>query len=229
MSRLQHLSLILASTDTSVPGMPFGVCNASWLLAGKAHETLGDIPGLLIYMDDLCVLFATWENLLKSLETMFAALQAAGLTLKPSKLAFGPINNYVAYLGHVISAEGVAVGKDRIKAIQKLPTATCIKDLCSVLGVMNFARRFVPNFAEVTAPLADLTREEFATRSRFKKAWGKTQDTAFAHIKRLLVSTPVLKFPDYEREFIVHVDVSEIGVGASLAQPLKHDEIEVWP
>ena len=35
---------------------------------------------------------------------------------------------------------------------------------------MDFVRRFVPNFAEVTAPLVDLTRKKFATRSRFKKA-----------------------------------------------------------
>ena len=49
------------------------------------------------------------------------------------------------------------------------------------------------------------------------------RDTAFARIKRLLMSAPVLKFPDYEREFIVHVDASEIGVGAFLAQPSKND------
>ena len=45
---------------------------------------------------------------------MFVALQAAGLTLTPSKLAFGPKSD-------VITAEGASVGEDRIKAIQKLP------------------------------------------------------------------------------------------------------------
>ena len=64
---------------------------------------------------------------------------------------------------------------------------------------MDFVRRFVPNFAEETVSLVDLTRGELATRSRFKKAWGKTQDAALAHIKLLLMSAPVLKFPDYER------------------------------
>ena len=162
--------------------MPFGVCKAPWLLTEMVHKMLGHIPELLIYMDDLCVLSTTWENHSKSLEIMFAALQAAGLTLKRSKLAFGPKS--VAYLGHVISAEGVAVGKYRIKAIQELPTPTCIEDLRSVLGAMDFVGRFVPNFAEGTTLLVDLTREEFATKSRFKKAWGKTQDTVFAHIKR---------------------------------------------
>ena len=106
-------------------------------------------------MDDLCEVSATWENHLKSLESIFVALQAAGLTLKPSKLAFGPTS--VVYLGPVNSVEGVSIGADRIKAIQNLPTPTYIKDLRSVLGVMNFVRRFVPNFAEVTAPLAVCT------------------------------------------------------------------------
>ena len=203
--------------------MPFGVGNPPWLFSEMAHKTLGHVAVVLIYMDDLCVLFTTWENHSKSLESMFAALQAAGLTLKPSKVAFGP--KLVAYLGHVISAEGiVAVGKDRIKAIQELPTPTCIKYLLSVLGVMSFVRSFVPNLAEVTAPLVNLTHKECATRSRFNKAWGKTQDTAFAHIKRLLVPAPVLIFPDYEHEFIVHVDASEIGIGAFLAQPSKNDD-----
>ena len=154
---------------------------------------------------------------------MFAALRATGLTLKPSTLAFGPKS--VACLGHVISGdEGVAVGKDHIKAIQELPTPTCIKDLRSVLGVMNFVCHFVPNFAEVTAPLVDLTRKEFATRSRFKKDWEKTQDTACAHIKRLLMSAAVLKFPGFGRKFVVHVDASEIEVGAFLAQSSKNDD-----
>ena len=88
-------------------------------------------------------------------------------------------------------------------------------------------RRFVPNFTEVTAPLVDLTSKEIATRSRFKKAWGKTQDTASAHTRCFLVSAPVLKFPDDEREFIVHVmspDASEMGVGAFLAEPSNNDD-----
>ena len=66
---------------------------------------------------------------------------------------------------------------------------------------MNFARRSVPNFAEVTALLVDFTRKDFATRPSFKKVSGSAHDTAFAHIKHLLMSAPVLNFPDYGREF----------------------------
>ena len=65
-------------------------------------------------------------------------------------------------------------------------------------------------------PVVHPTRKEFAiiSRSSFEKVWRKTQDTAFAHIKRLLSSVPVLKFPD----------ASEIGVGAFLAQPSENDD-----
>ena len=77
----------------------------------------------------------------------------------------------------------------------------------------------MPNFAEITALLVDLTGKDFATRPRFQNAWGNAENTACADIKRLLVSAPVLKFPHYEREFGVHVDANDLGVGAFLAQP----------
>ncbi|CAB1106859.1 unnamed protein product [Ectocarpus sp. CCAP 1310/34] len=144
-----------------------------------------------------------------------------GLTLKPSKISFGPKS--IECLGHIISAKGISVGKDRIKAVQNLPTPRCLKDLRSVLGVVNFVRRFIPDYAEITNPLVELTRKEYATKSRFVKAWNKSHDASFAHLKRLLTSAPVLHFPDFDREFVVHVDASEHGCGAFLAQPSKAD------
>ena len=73
-------------------------------------------------------------------------------------MSFGP--NSVTCLDHVISAEGVSVGTDRIQAIQKLKTPKSLKGLRFILGVLNFVRRFMPNFAEVTAPLVALTRKD---------------------------------------------------------------------
>ena len=54
---------------------------------------------------------------------MFVALQAAGLTLKPSKLAFGPKS--AVYLGHVISAEGISIWS-KISKINQPPRASKI-------------------------------------------------------------------------------------------------------
>lgn len=200
--------------------MPFGVCNAPWLFQHMMSLTLGHLgpdTGILSYMDDIIVLNSTFETHLASLEQLFAALQAAGLTLKPSKVQFG--QKEIEYLGHVISAKGISVSTDRIQAITQLPTPTCIKDLRSVLGMVNFVRRFIKDYAEITAPLVLLTGKDFVLKSRFKKAWSTEQDNAFERIKRVLSSAPVLHFPDFSREFVVHTDASELGAGAFLAQP----------
>ena len=72
--------------------MPFGVCNAPWLYQHMMSLARGDTAsanGLLCYMDYLIACSSTWEAHLLLLERMFSALQAAGLTLKPSKLQFG--------------------------------------------------------------------------------------------------------------------------------------------
>ena len=67
---------------------------------------------------------------------MFRALQAAGLTPKPSKIQFGP--RQVKYLGHVLTADVIRIGEDRIKATVNLSTPKTINELRSVLGTVNF-------------------------------------------------------------------------------------------
>ena len=101
--------------------LPFGIANAPWIfqrVMSLAFANFGQPSGLLVYMDDLIACSATWEAHLKLLEDMFRALQAAGLTLKPAKIYFGP--KEVQYLGHVLSADGIRMGEDRIKAIVNL-------------------------------------------------------------------------------------------------------------
>ena len=101
--------------------LPFGIANAPWIfqrVMSLAFANFGQPSGLLVYMDDLIACSATWEAHLKLLEDMFRALQTAGLTLKPAKIHFGP--KEVQYLGHVLSADGIRMGEDRIKAIVNL-------------------------------------------------------------------------------------------------------------
>ncbi|CAB1100197.1 unnamed protein product [Ectocarpus sp. CCAP 1310/34] len=188
--------------------MPFGVANAPWLFQHVMSLALGHLgpdSGVLSYMDDLICINHTFEAHLSSLEKMFAALQAAGLTLKPSKIQFG--QKEVDYLGHVIPAKDISVTTDRIDAIRNLPTPTCIKDLRS--------------YADVTAPLVELTRKDYVKRASLIEEWGPAQDAAFENVKRVLSSIPVLHLPDFSRELVVHTDASEQGVGAFLAQPSR--------
>ena len=101
-------------------------------------------------MDDVIACSAAWEAHLRLLEDMFRALQAARLTLKPSKTHFEP--KEVPYLGHVLSVDGIRIGEDRIKAIIDLKTPTTVKELRFVLDTINFVRKFIPNLATSLIP-----------------------------------------------------------------------------
>ena len=144
------------------------------------------------------------------------------LTLQPFKIHFGP--KEVQYLGHVLSADGICMGGDRIKAVIDLKTPTTIKELRSVLGTVNFVRKFIPNLAP---PLVALTRKSVANLQILRNHWGPEQDSAFIKVIELLTSAPVLHFPQYHKSFIIHVDASDCGVGAFLAQKEYNEELAI--
>ena len=162
----------------------FGIANAPWIfqrVMSLAFANFGQSNGLLVYMDDAIAYFATWEAHLQLLEDMFRALQTAGLTLQPSKIHFGP--KEVQYLGHVLSADGICMGEDRIKAIIDLKTTTTIKELRSVLGTVNFVRKFIPNLAPIIEPLIALTRKSVENLQTLRNHWGPERDAAFIKVK----------------------------------------------
>ena len=108
--------------------------------------------------------------------------------------------------------------EDRIKAIIDLKTPTTIKELRSVLGTINFV--FILNLATITKPLVALTRKSVANSKALRNHWGPEQDATFIKIKELLTSAPVIYFPRFHKSFITHVDASDCGVGAFLAQKM---------
>ena len=82
--------------------------------------------------------------------------------------------------------------------------------------MVKFVRKFIPNLATTIAPLVALTKKE-ATKE-VSKHWGPEQDRAFARVKQLFTEAPVLHFPDFSKSFVIHVDASNAGAGAFLAQ-----------
>ena len=72
-------------------------------------------------------------------------------------------------------------------------------------------RKFPPDFADRTAVLTDLTRKDSPNRIKWNNTCNMT-------LKSKLCSRPILKSPDFEREFILKTDASDWGVGAVLSQ-----------
>ena len=164
--------------------LPFGIANAPWVfqrVMSLAFTNFGQRSGLLVYMDDVIAYSVTWEAHLILLEDMIRVLDAADLTLKPSKIHFGP--NEVHYIGHVSSANGIRMDEIRIKAIVDMKTSTTIKELSSVLGTINFVQKFIPNLATIIDRLVALTRKSVAILKTLRNHRGPEQDAALSKVK----------------------------------------------
>ncbi|CAM9727168.1 unnamed protein product, partial [Choristocarpus tenellus] len=118
------------------------------------------------------------------------------------------VSKQIHYLGHDVSPQGIAVSQARVEAILEMHPPQTVKGLQSFLGSMNFVRKYIPHLATATEPLFELIRHTQ------KAKWNRPQQTAFGEYQRLLSTAPVLYFPDFSKEFFVHVDASNVGTGA---------------
>ena len=81
----------------------------------------------------------------------------AGLFAKPEKCEFETTK--IAFLGFVISQDGVFIDPDKVSAVMDWETPTCIRDVQCFLGFANFYRRFIEEFSRTRTPLYNLLKK----------------------------------------------------------------------
>jgi len=104
--------------------------------------------------------------------------------------------------------------KTKIQAIEQFQVPATKKEVRSFLGLTGYYRKFIPQYASISAPLSDLTRKTQPSRVN----WTPECDIAFRKLKSLLCCGPVLRSPDFSRPFVLQTDASKRGVGAVLSQ-----------
>lgn len=129
--------------------------------------------------------------------------------MKLSKCDFS--KQQIAYLGHIISAQGVASDPAKISDIKQWPTPSNVKDLHSFLGLAGFYRKF-RNFGVISRPLFHLLKKNMLF------IWTGEHQHAFDILKPALISASVLALSDFTKPFSIHTDASQHGVGAILMQ-----------
>eukprot|EP00731_Ephydatia_muelleri_P037277 Em0434g3a len=164
----------------------------------------------LVYLDDIIVVGKSFSDHLSNLGCVFERLRGAGLKLKPAKCHLW--QKRVAFLGHIVSADGIATDPSKTAAVKNWPIPQSRREVQQFLGLANYYRRFVGNFASIAKPLQQLTEKN----SNFE--WTVECQCAFDELRACLISPPVLSYPDYSRLFILDTDASDIGIGAVLSQ-----------
>lgn len=103
---------------------------------------------VLVYLDDIIVYSKTFKDHLRHVERVMLLLEKAVLQIKLKKCKF--FQKKLKFLGHEISKQGIHTDPDKVTAMKDLPTPTCLKDIQAVIGLFQYYKNFILDFARIT-------------------------------------------------------------------------------
>lgn len=201
--------------------MPMGVKGAAPTFQRMMNNVLTGLQGeiCLVYIDDIIVYGSSLNDHNEKLRTVLKRLIDYKLKIKPEKCQF--LRKEISFLGHVVSKAGLKPDPKKIEAVLKYPIPRTQKEIKSLLGLFSYYRRYVPLFSQIIRPINRLLQKDVPYE------WTRECNEAFESIKRKLTSSPVLIFPDFDKQFIIRTDASQFAVGAILSQGKIREDLPI--
>ena len=192
--------------------LPMGLTNAPCSFQRTMNKVFEKFIGdfVLIYLDDILVMSKNPESHLDNLRKVFLKLREHRFQVKMSKCKF--FASQVKYLGHILSKDGIQADPAKVKTLVDWQIPTNGTGMLQFLGLANYFRKFIPQFSRIAAPLYHLTKKGVPFLV------GEETLIAFNAIKQLLVSPPILAFPNPDLPYELISDASLLGCGALLTQ-----------
>ncbi|GKV24943.1 hypothetical protein SLEP1_g34480 [Rubroshorea leprosula] len=173
--------------------MPFGLTNA---------------PSR--FMDLMNRVFSNYALHEKHLRTVLETLRRERLFAKFKKCEFWLDN--VAFLGHVVTKDGISVDPQKIEAVVDWKRLNSVVEIRRFLGLAGYYRRFVGDFSRISLPMTRLIRKD----TKFE--WTPECEKSFLTLKEKLITAPVLALPINGEKFTIYNDASKKGLGCVLMQ-----------
>lgn len=193
--------------------LPFGLSVAPEIFQKYSEQTFGDIPGVVIYCDDLLICADNEDEHDKILESVFERARVSNVTFNKRKFQYKL--KEVKYFGHVFSKEGMKIDPERVRALLNIKSPSNKTELQSFLGMVNYLRNFISNLADLVAPLQALMKKTVGW------LWTEIHESAFSNIKKYISSAPVLKNFNVSLPVTIQCDSSKDGLGCCLMQQGK--------
>ena len=165
------------------------------------------------FIDNISVATDTEERYNKLVEEVLTRLEENDLFVKPEKYKWKV--REVEFLGVVIGPKGIEIQREKIEGVLNWLAPRNVKEVQKFLGLANYYRRFIKDFARITVPLHVLVRKGQ------KWKWEKEQEEAFKRLKIVFTTKLVLAIPDIDREMRVEVDASDYAIGGVLLTKCK--------
>ncbi|KAM2774297.1 hypothetical protein COP1_019197 [Malus domestica] len=192
--------------------MPFGLTNAPTTFMRLMNEVFQQYLDkfVSVFIDDILVYSKPKADHIRHLNLVLKKLREHQLYAKFSKCQFWL--NEVAFLGHVVSAQGIQVDPQKIAVVENWEQPRTITEVRSFLGLAGYYRRFVQETSMIALPLTKLTRKDV------KFEWDENCEQSFQQLKYCLTHAPVLVLPDDSGNFEIYSDASLNGLGCVLMQ-----------
>jgi len=160
------------------------------------------------FVDDVLVGIETKKGYDKIVEKILRRLEENDLYIKPEKCMWKA--RKIGFLGVVIGPDSIEMEKEKVEGVLSWPQPKNVKDVRKFLGLANYYRRFIKDFAQVARPMNMLMRKDE------KWTWRDSQQKAFEKLKQIFTMKPVLAAPDLDKEFRVEADASNYATGRVL-------------
>jgi hypothetical protein len=198
--------------------LPFGLANAPAAFQRLMYNLFKKLPFVVVFLDDLLIFSNSLAEHAQHLRQVFDILIANNLVLNKNKCVFN--EEQVLFLGHVVSHGRIAIDPAKTAAVREFPTPTDRVSLQRFLGLANYVRRFIKDYAHVTVPLTDLLQQDKSLPDGISTPWkwGAAEEEAFTTLKDRICSAAALAIPDPNQGYTLHTDASTKAIGAQLSQ-----------
>ncbi|KAL9988412.1 hypothetical protein ACROYT_G002850 [Oculina patagonica] len=171
--------------------LSFGVNAAAEKFQDVIATAISDIPNVKNISDDVIIYGVNTEEHDKTLHAVLTRFKELNLTLKKEKCQF--YMPRIEFFGMVFSADGMSPDPAKVEAIKQAEAPTSVSDVRSLLGMTKYVSRFIRDYADIVAPLRDLTHKGV----EFK--WEDVHQAALDRLKRSLTSDEVMGYFDPAR------------------------------